>query len=180
MTYWRNSCLKKYLVRKQPKLPKTLVKIKKELKIKEGKTPNKQRLSLEEKKLIEKINIQTKELNINNVSRTKAYLQFYNRHPDIHWSFLGHMVSRNAGWNMTDLKGEFLSRLLTKQEQQSFFTFLERGNWLIFQDAYPQFLIYEESLKREKNLFHLLPYFHVSTFMETIWNHYWKEHNSSF
>jgi Protein of unknown function (DUF2515) len=174
-----DSCLKKYLVRKQPKLPKTLVKIKRELKIKEGKTPNKQRLSLEEKKLIEKINIQTKELNINNVSRTKAYLQFYNRHPNIHWSFLGHMVSRNGGWNMTDLKGEFLSRLLTKQEQQSFFTFLERGNWLIFQDAYPQFLTYEESLKRQKNLFHLLPYFHVSTFMETIWNHYWKEHNSS-
>lgn len=173
-----NSCLKKFMVKKQPKLPQALIKIKKDLKIKEGKIPNIQRLSLDEKKLMEEINVQTKGLNINNVTRTKAYLQFYNRHPDIHWAFLGHMVSRNGGWNMTDLKGEFLSRLLTKQEQMSFFTFLERGNWLIFQDAYPQFLIYEESLKRGKSLFHLLPHMHVSAFMETIWNHYWKEHNS--
>jgi hypothetical protein len=84
------------------------------------------------------------------------------------------MVSRNGGWNMTDLKGELLSRLLTEREQQSFFSFLERGNWLIFQDIYPQFLLYKESLKRKRPLFYLLPIFHVSTFMETIWNHFWK------
>ena len=69
------------------------------------------------------------------------------------------MVSRNGGWNMTDLKGGLLSRLLTKKEVESFFTFLERGNWLIFQDAYPQFLVYEESKKRGKNLFYLLSSF---------------------
>jgi hypothetical protein len=75
---------------------------------------------------------------------------------------------------MTDLKGEFLSTLLTEKEQQAFFTFLERGNWLIFQDAYPQFLLYKESVKRQRNLFYLLPFFRVSTFMETMWNHFWK------
>lgn len=88
------------------------------------------------------------------------------------------MVSRNGGWNMTDLRGELLSRLLSEEEKISFFSFLERGNWLIFQDAYPQFLLYEESVKRNKPLFHLLSYFHVSTFMETIWNHFWNHQDS--
>ncbi|WCK52537.1 DUF2515 family protein [Aneurinibacillus sp. Ricciae_BoGa-3] len=86
--------------------------------------------------------------NVNNITRTISYYDFYCRHPEIHWAFLGHMVSRNGGWNMTDLKGELLSRLLTEQEQKHFFHFLERGNWLIFQDVFPQFLLYEESLKR--------------------------------
>ena len=76
---------------------------------------------------------------------------------------------------MTDLKGDFLTRLLTKKERNAYFTFLERGNWLIFQDAYPQFLLYSESLKRGKPLFYLLPYLDISTFMETIWNYFWKK-----
>jgi hypothetical protein len=84
------------------------------------------------------------------------------------------MVSRNGGWNLTDLKGDFLTRLLSKKERNTFFDFLERGNWLIFQDAYPQFLLYSESLKRGKPLFYLLPYLNISTFMETIWNFFWK------
>ncbi|MDR4948142.1 DUF2515 family protein [Neobacillus cucumis] len=52
---------------------------------------------------------------------------------------------------MTDLKGEFLTRLMTKKDRVLFFQFLERGNWLIFQDAYPQFLLYEESLRLKEN-----------------------------
>lgn len=170
--------MKKFLLKKQEKLPKHLSEIKKELKKKEGKPAKKNWLTAEEKSLLEQIKRQTSELNQNNLSRTKAYLHFYNRHPEIHWAFLGHMVSRNGGWNMIDLKGEFLSRLLTKQEQKSFFTFLERGNWLIFQDAYPQFLLYEKSLQYHKNLFHLLPHLHVSSFMETIWNYFWTEKDS--
>lgn len=174
-----NSRLHKYKAKKQPKFSAALLKIKKELKKKEGKNGTIKRLSLEEKKLLEKIQHQTERFNINNITRTNAYLHFYNKYQDIHWAFLGHMVSRNGGWNMTDLKGEFLSRLLTKKEQQAFFSFLERGNWLIFQDAYPQFLVYDESCKRNKNLFHLLPYLQVSTFMETIWNYYWYERDLS-
>ena len=135
-------------------------------------------LSPKEKVLVQQIIDQTNRLNKNNVTRTKAYLDFYLRHPEIHWAFLGHMVSRNGGWNMTDLKGELLLRLLTKKEVDSFFIFLERGNWLIFQDAFPQFLVYEESKKRGLNLFFLLKYLHVSTFMETIWNHFWYEQDS--
>ena len=53
---------------------------------------------------------------MNNITRTKAYFDIYQKYPEIHWAFLGHMVSRNGGWNMTDLKGDFLTRLLTKKK----------------------------------------------------------------
>lgn len=125
--------------------------------------------------IIEKIKTRTSLLNLNNITRTKAYLDFYHSHPEVHWAFLGHMVSRNGGWNMTDLKGGLHSKLLTRKESNSFFTFLERGNWLIFQDAYPQFLLYEEGKRIGKNLFYLLPYLHVSKFMEIIWNYFLQE-----
>src|SRR5699024_7697380 len=118
--------------------------------------------------LIRQIKESTRQLNLNNVTRTTAYFDYYRKHPEIHWALLGHMVSRNGGWNMTDLKGELLSKLLSEAEQKDYFLFLERGNWLIFQDVYPQLLLYEESLKRETSLFYLLSFFHVSIFMEVM------------
>lgn len=163
---------------KNPKLTfsSNLLKIKKELKRKQ-KLVSKQvlkefQLTEEEHLLIQSIKEQTKLYNRNNVTRTEAYLHFYLKYPEIHWALLGHMVSRNGGWNMTDLKGELLSNLLNNKEKQDYFTFLERGNWLIFQDVYPQFLLYEEGLLQKKNLFYLLPYFNVSIFMEVIWNYF--------
>ncbi|MGE6259736.1 DUF2515 domain-containing protein [Heyndrickxia sporothermodurans] len=158
-------------------LSKPLIKIKNEL-IKKKNNCKIEMLFPKEEILLLQIKNQTNRLNKNNVTRTKAYLDFYNLHPEIHWAFLGHMVSRNGGWNMTDLKGSILSQLLSDKEAKSFFTFLERGNWLIFQDIYPQFLVYEESLKRGQNLFFLLPYLNISSFMETIWNHFWEEQDS--
>jgi hypothetical protein len=169
-----------WLLKKKKKLviPPSLLEINNELKKKckgyKLETIKQSDLTKEEKRLTEQILAYTKMNNENNIIRTQAYFDFYRRHPEIHWALLGHMVSRNGGWNMTDLKGELLSNLLTEQDQQSFFSFLERGNWLIFQDVYPQFLLYEESIKRKRPLFYLLPIFHVSTFMETIWNHFWK------
>ncbi|MEH7011334.1 DUF2515 domain-containing protein [Neobacillus niacini] len=154
----------------------TIETIKDELKVK-MKQPadiDNNKLTNEDKGLLERIRRNTRELNQNNVTRTKAYFDFYQKHPEIHWAFLGHMVSRNGGWNMTDLKGDLLTRLLMKKERNAYFTFLERGNWLIFQDAYPQFLLYSESLKRNKPLFYLLPHLNISTFMETIWNYFWR------
>ncbi|HHY74316.1 MAG TPA: DUF2515 domain-containing protein [Bacillus bacterium] len=155
----------------------SLTNLKKELKKKTRKTSQKPHPPLlpEEQAIVQQIKEKTKMLNINNVIRTQAYLDFYLRHPEIHWAFLGHMVSRNGGWNMTDLKGGMLPRLLMKKEAISFFTFLERGNWLIFQDAYPQFLLYEESLNKGKSLFYLLEHFNVSSFMEIVWNQFWKQ-----
>lgn len=148
--------------------------IKDELKAKLNNSEN-QSLTKEEQGLLEGIKRDTQELNKNNITRTKAYLNIYQKHPEIHWAFLGHMVSRNGGWNMTDLKGDFLTRLLTEKERNDYFTFLERGNWLIFQDAYPQFLLYSESLKRGKPLFYLLSFLNISIFMESIWNYFWRK-----
>ncbi|WP_410489374.1 DUF2515 domain-containing protein [Bacillus sp. DTU_2020_1000418_1_SI_GHA_SEK_038] len=169
--------LSKIFQQNKPPLPESLLNIKKALKKKAGAPNDKIEPTPDEKSLIQRIYDRTSLLNKNNITRTKAYLDFYNRFPEIHWAFLAHMVSRNGGWNMTDLKGSFLARLLTKKEAASFFAFLERGNWLIFQDAFPQFLIYEESLKGGKNLFHLLPHLHISSFMEPIWNHFLYHHD---
>lgn len=135
-------------------------------------------LTPEEVKLSNHIRERTERANQNNLTRTKAYLDFYLKHPEIHWALLAHLVSRNAGWTMTDLKGEYLPRFLSQEDQQSFFSFLERGNWLIFQDAFPQLLIYEESLKVKKPLFHLLSFFHVSSFMKVVWRRFWFDNDS--
>lgn len=130
-------------------------------------------LSTEEKRLICEIRDKTAQWNLNNVTRTRAYLDYYKSHSEIHWSFLAHMVSRNGGWNMTDLRGEFLERLMSEKERDTFFIFLERANWLIFHDAFPQLLLYEQSINRQKNLFHLLPHLGVSSFMEAVWSYTW-------
>ncbi|WP_245676713.1 DUF2515 family protein [Bacillus solimangrovi] len=137
-------------------------------------------LSSEEYELISKIKSITKQFNANNIIRTQAYLDFYQKHPEIEWSLLAHLVSRNAGWNMTDLKGEFLPKLLSEKKQRQFFLFLERANWLIFQDVYPQLLLYKESLQRNKPLFYLLPYFNVSSFIQPFWNYFWSNKNRYF
>lgn len=164
--------------KKQAFLPAGLKKIKKELKNRSRNAHIKSDLSLQERCLLEDINKRTSLLNKNNITRTKAYLDFYQSRPEIHWAFLGHMVSRNGGWNMTDLKGSFLSKLLNQNEVEVFFDFLERGNWLIFQDVFPQFLLYEESLRHGKSYFHLLPHLNISIFMETIWNQFLNDSDS--
>ncbi|MGM7701559.1 DUF2515 family protein [Pseudalkalibacillus sp. Hm43] len=129
--------------------------------------------------LVHSIQQETKALNVNNVTRTMAYLDYFRRNPEIDWSFLAHMVSRNAGWNMTDLKGEFLPKLLSEEERTHYFMWLERGNWLIFQDAFPQLLLYEASKRQRAPLFSLLHHFHVSRFMEKNWNDFWRDEDQS-
>ncbi|WP_198008160.1 DUF2515 family protein [Bacillus sp. SG-1] len=130
-----------------------------------------------EKLIIEEINSETKRRNTNNITRTKAYLDFYQRYPKIHWSFLAHMVSRNGGYRMTDLKGEILPSLLEAEEIQNFFLFLEKANAFIFQDAYPQLLLYKKSVEKKKPLFHLLPAFGVSNAMSVFWERFWRNGN---
>jgi hypothetical protein len=137
-----------------------------------------QALTKEEKLIINQIRMQAKVAGRNNVTRTMAYADFYQQYPDIHWAYLAHMVSRNGGWNMTDLKGDMLPRLLSSKEIEDFFTLLERCNWLIFQDAFPQLVLYAESKRRQQPLFHLLPHLNVSVFMEVIWNWFWKHSDS--
>lgn len=129
--------------------------------------------------LIERIRSVTAFLNRNNVTRTQAYLNMYRKYPQLHWALLAHMVSRNGGWNMTDLKGELLPHLLNPSQQEHLFAFLERANALIFHDAYPQLLLYEASLKAGRPLFHHLRQLHVSAFMQPVWEQFWDHKNSA-
>nr|WP_191567065.1 DUF2515 family protein [Metabacillus idriensis] len=79
--------------------------------------------------------------NKNNITRTAAYLHFYKKHPEIHWAFLAHMVSRNGGYSMTDLINGMVKHFLSIEEITKTFHFLESANALIFHDAYPQLLL---------------------------------------
>ncbi|MGY4690657.1 DUF2515 family protein [Salibacterium sp. K-3] len=128
----------------------------------------------EERKIVASIKDRTRKGARNNVTRTESYRSFYFRHPELHWAFLAHMVSRNSGWCMTDLEGEWLPRLLPEKRRERLFDMYERANFLIFQDAFPQLLLYEESRRQGRNLFHLLPAFHVSRFMRPFWDHFWN------
>lgn len=132
-----------------------------------------------EQKLIQRICEETTDANRSNVTRTQAYWDFYLSYPEIHWALLAHMVSRNAGWNMSDLKGGLMSDLTDSAFKNHLYRFLERCNALIFQDAYPQLLLYMHSRKEGKPLFHLLPYFHVSSFMAPFWEQFWQDGGSS-
>lgn len=130
-------------------------------------------LSGTERKIIHSIKGLVKQNNTDNLSRTEAYLRYYQENKTIKWSFLAHMVSRNAGWNMCDLKGKWFSKIIGKQKRDFLFQTYEKANWLIFQDAYPQLLLYQYSTKKEKPMFHLLKFFQVSQFMEQEWRNYW-------
>ncbi|PFA70071.1 hypothetical protein CN378_01840 [Bacillus sp. AFS015802] len=124
---------------------------------------------------INDVNQLVKRYNADNVSRTNAYQAFFLLHPEIKWSFLAAMVSRNAGWNMTDLKGDIFSKLLSPETCEILFMTYERANWSIFQDAFPQLLLYHYSTIYKKKMFHLFKDFHISSFMEEEWNRFWEE-----
>ncbi|CAM3048975.1 DUF2515 domain-containing protein [Paenibacillus sediminis] len=137
-----------------------------------------QTLNDEELIIVNEIHRQTSIHNASNITRTNAYLECYMAYPELHWAFLAHMVSRNAGWNMTDLQGGLLHSLMKEQYRQNMYRFLERCNALIFQDAYPQLLLYMKSKELGKSLFHLLPSFHISRFMRPFWERFWLDRSS--
>ncbi|QKY69180.1 DUF2515 family protein [Lentibacillus sp. CBA3610] len=119
----------------------------------------------------------TNEHNFDNISRTKAYQNFYMAYPEIKWALVASMVSRNAGWNMTDLWLSPFRKILSHNQRERLFMTYERANWLIFSDAYPQLLVYKLSLHVNKPLFHLLPELNVSRYMQKEWEHFWKHHD---
>lgn len=77
--------------------------------------------SISEQDLIKLITIETSKNNVDNISRTNAYFEFFLNYPEIKWAFLASMVSRNAGWNMCDLEGKWLSSILSKQARKELF-----------------------------------------------------------
>ncbi|WP_281889371.1 DUF2515 domain-containing protein [Paenibacillus sp. YYML68] len=136
-------------------------------------------LTGEERQWVERIRLERDRCNRNNVTRTAAYLRLYQKRPELHWAFLAHMVSRNGGWSMTDLRGELVPFLLDEDQRRWVFSFLERANALIFRDAYPQLLLYDASKVCGRPLFHLLPLFGVSRFMLPVWELFWLEQQSA-
>ncbi|NVB40786.1 DUF2515 family protein [Pseudenhygromyxa sp. WMMC2535] len=85
--------------------------------------------------------------NVDNVARTQSYLELYTytrereRGPDLPWLLMAHMVSRNAGYMMTDL-ARALEDSRTPREGPmreallNLVALLERANYLIFHDAW--------------------------------------------
>lgn len=133
----------------------------------------------EDLRLAEEIAAETRRAGASNITRTAAYLTCYQACPELHWAFLAHMVSRNAGWNMTDLQSSRMADAIDAEEKRLTYRFLERSNALIFQDAYPQLLLYLKSRKLGASRFHLLPYFHVSRFMRPFWERFWIDRGSA-
>ncbi|QDP40425.1 DUF2515 family protein [Radiobacillus deserti] len=131
-------------------------------------------MNLSVQSMISYIKEETNRHNMDNLTRTEAYQSFYQSFPNIKWAFLASMVSRNAGWNMTDLHSPVFETLLPQKTRTRLFSTYERANWLIFSDAYPQLLLYSLSLKHQKPLFRQLCYFDVSTFMQNEWFHFWN------
>ncbi|UCZ54822.1 DUF2515 domain-containing protein [Bacillus shivajii] len=132
---------------------------------------------MEEKGIVRHIQNQTVRMNVDNISRTKAYQKFFKNHPEITWAYLASMVSRNAGWSMADLCSKPYVILLKNDLQRQLFITYERANWLIFSDAYPQLLIYEWSKRTGKRQFHLLEHFHVSKWIIAQWEQFWLTKN---
>lgn len=129
--------------------------------------------------LAEEIVAETAKAGISNITRTASYLKCFQQYPELHWAFLAHMVSRNAGWNMTDLHGTLIQDFISNEDKPVYYRFLERSNALIFQDAYPQLLLYMKSRELGISHFHLLSYFHVSRFMKPFWERFWIDRNST-
>lgn len=130
-------------------------------------------LSTIEQLVIQRIVKQTVESNFDNITRTNSYLLFFQQYPQIKWSFLASSVSRNAGWNMCDLKSKLYKKVLSPKTRKMLFFTYEKANWLIFRDAFPQLLLYHYSTKYRQPMFHLLRYFHVSPIMEKEWTRFW-------
>jgi len=126
-----------------------------------------------EGELVKRISRETAIWNRNNITRTQAYWNLYQCYPELHWALLAHMVSRNGGWYMTDLKGEWLPHLLPPETAETYYDVLETSNALIFRDVYPQLRIYTESRKAGRPLFHLHSTFQISAFMQPIWERFW-------
>ena len=66
------------------------------------------------KAIIHNIKKKTEIANVDNISRTQSYQEYYLRNSEIRWAFLASMVSRNAGWNMTDLEGRYYATVLPR------------------------------------------------------------------
>ena len=88
------------------------------------------------------------ERNRDNVARTASYLELYaitrNEGRELPWLFMAHLVSRNAGYLMSDL-ARAIDRddgVFSREALEEMFAFLERANFLIFHDAWRHMIVH--------------------------------------
>ena len=143
-------------------------------KVRGKQTHDKTKLTNAEENLLLQIRLETNNFNVDNISRTSAYLDYYLKQPDMIWAFHASMVSRNGGYNMCDLEGEWFPRTLDNSIRQILFLTYEKANWTIFRVSYPLLLLCNYFTKIGRPMFQLLPYLNVSAFMEQEWTYYWK------
>lgn len=132
-------------------------------------------LSAEPHRFMTYINNTMEKENYDNISRTNVYANYFDRNREIMWSLLASLVSRNAGWSMTDLQGKWFRKALSNEQRWMLFMLYEKANWTIFFDAFPQLLIYEYSKYHNKPYFDLLEHFSISKFMINEWFYFWEK-----
>ncbi len=80
--------------------------------------------------------------NVDNIARTASYLELYaltvREPPDLPWLLMAHLVSRHAGYLMTDVARA--RERIPDAPWNQLFLFLERANFLIFWDAWDHVL----------------------------------------
>ncbi len=81
----------------------------------------------EEKTIVYNMKREIEIANMDNISRTECYQEYYVRNSEIRWAFLASMVSRNAGWNMTDLEGRYYATVLPSNSKKTFVFNLRRS-----------------------------------------------------
>jgi hypothetical protein len=86
--------------------------------------------------------------NVDNAARTNAYLELYaltrTGPVELPWLLMAHVVSRNAGYLMSDLSTaiERQNTVFSRAALEEMFLFLERSNYLIFWDAWHHVLLH--------------------------------------
>ncbi len=99
-------------------------------------------LARDDIRALERFLAQRGERNRDNVSRTASYLELYafarSHEVELPWLLMAHLVSRNAGYLMTDLGVALRApeNVFTEAATRELFCFLERANFLIFDDAW--------------------------------------------
>lgn len=133
-----------------------------------------QAISAEDEDLLRLIREETRQMTRNNLTRTDAYYAIFKACRELHWALLAHLVSRNGGYNMTDLHRRAVKAITSEADRVAFFSFLERCNDVIFRDAYPQLRLYQLGVQRNRSYLHLLPHFQISMFMQVAWKLFQK------
>ena len=143
------------------------------------------------------LNVRDRVFNDTNPIRTDYYLRYWGQHPEVPWVLLANLVSRNAGYQMSDLMrlamgnsfgppGEFqYTHLYAEYPLTSgVWALLETANFLILRDVLPQLEAYRKAKKfptHSDELFDMLahPDFDVDPFMIAEWKTFFTAYTTA-